>query len=65
MVTPGLGLGLKLVSHACSQNGGKRGVGAEKISLVAKTLIYDKQGYFLLVTSVKLSVRVLFAGQLP
>ena len=49
---PGMGLGLKLVSHACSENGGKRGGsgGGGRISLVARTLIYDNYWYFLMIS---------------
>ena len=48
---PGMGLGLKLVSHACSENGGKRvGRGGGRISLVARTLIYDNYWYFLMIS---------------
>ena len=47
----GMGLGLKLVSHACSENGGKRaGRGGGRISLVARTLIYDNYWYFLMIS---------------
>ena len=47
---PGMGLGLKLVSHACSENGGKRVGRGGRISLVARTLIYDKYWYFLMIS---------------
>ena len=45
--------------------GGGGGGGRGAISLAARTLIDDRQGYFLVITSVKSSIRVLCAGQHP